>query len=145
MLVGIYRTEYLKDRSGYYYSSFSSSYINDYNIDDDNNYKMTFFVTIPLLIDIIPSIEYEPNTDDFMWSISGGKNLFLNIVPIWFNIKNYISNDNKSYNYWELEYGIGLNLYLTELHLSMSSNANQFERLFNLNRTIFNANVSIGF
>ncbi|WP_129409960.1 hypothetical protein [Marinitoga lauensis] len=39
-------------------------------------WKMTFFITLPIILDFVPSIEYAPNTEDFTWGVAAGKRLF---------------------------------------------------------------------
>ncbi|GAB6190115.1 hypothetical protein JCM30566_18580 [Marinitoga arctica] len=109
-------------------------------------WKMTFFITLPILLDFVPSIEYAPETEDFTWGIAAGKRLLWGFLPFWAEIKNYnINNDYDTFNYWTFNGGVGLNLYLAEVHASLSTEAIDIEELFNARNTSINVNMSVGF
>lgn len=109
-------------------------------------WKMTFFITLPILLDFVPSIEYAPETEDFIWGVAAGKRMLWGILPFWAEIKNYnINTDFDSYSYWTFNGGIGLNIYLAEVHASLSTQAINPENLFNGRNTSVNVNLSVGF
>ena len=110
-------------------------------------WKMTFFITLPIILDFVPSVEYAPDTEDFAWGVAAGKTVLWGIVPFWAEIKNYNINPEygESFSYWTFNGGIGANIYLAEFHMSLSTQANDPENLFNAKNTTINANLSLGF
>lgn len=110
-------------------------------------WKMTFFITLPILLDFVPSIEYAPDTEDFIWGVAAGKRILWGALPFWAEIKNYNINADTgdSYNYWTFNSGIGLNIYLAEVHVSLTTQAPTTDELFDGRNTTIRANMSIGF
>ncbi|SHF30508.1 hypothetical protein SAMN02745164_02208 [Marinitoga hydrogenitolerans DSM 16785] len=123
-----------------------ANYSNDQMVSRFAPWKMTFFITLPILLDFVPSIEYAPETEDFVWGIAAGKRLFWGFLPFWAEIKNYnINTDYDVLNYWTFNGGIGVNVYLGEIHASLSTEALEPENLFNARNTAINVNMAIGF
>lgn len=110
-------------------------------------WKMTFFITLPILLDFVPSVEYAPETEDFTWGVATGKTVLWGIVPFWAEIKNYNINREygESYNYWTFNGGVGVNIYLAEIHMSLSTQAPTTDELFNARNTAININMALGF
>ncbi|KLO22189.1 hypothetical protein X275_06480 [Marinitoga sp. 1197] len=129
------------------FENFNIAHISDEkSFTDFKPWKMTFFITLPILLDFVPSIEYAPETNDFVWGVAAGQRLFWGFLPFWAEIKNYsINTDYDTFEYWTFNGGFGMNVYLAEVHASLSTQAQALEELFNARNTSVNINMSVGF
>ncbi|AEX85018.1 hypothetical protein XO10_02950 [Marinitoga sp. 1135] len=107
-------------------------------------WKMTFFLTLPIIFDFVPFIEYAPDTEDTVWGVSAGKALFWGLLPVWAEIRNY-SYDGGNINFWRFDGGLGVNVFFGELNISVQSEAPDTDKLFDGVNTGLNINFAVGF